>query len=76
MTIIELINAKKNYYKFFTKEASLKAVEQDGYALQYVKEQDKDICLKAVERNGHALQYVKEQELLIEKEITISEIEF
>jgi len=37
----------------------LKAVESDGYALQYVKEQNEAICLKAVERNGYALQYVK-----------------
>ena len=39
-------------------EASLKAVESDGNALQYVKDQTEAVCLKAVERNGYALQYV------------------
>ena len=39
----------------------LKAVEEDGDALQYVKDQTEGICLKAVERNGYALQYVKDQ---------------
>ena len=36
----------------------LKAVESDGYALRYVKEQTPEVCLKAVERNGDALMYV------------------
>ena len=40
---------------------ALKAVEQNGDALRYVKEQTEAICLKAVEQNGYALQYVKEQ---------------
>ncbi len=44
-----------------TGNAALKAVESDGDALRYVKEQTEPICLKAVERNGDALQYVKEQ---------------
>ena len=39
----------------------LEAVEADGYALQYVKEQTEAICLKAVEADGYALRYVKEQ---------------
>ena len=37
----------------------LKAVEQDGYSLQYVKDQTEQICLKAVEQNGDSLRYVK-----------------
>jgi hypothetical protein len=37
---------------------ALKAVEQNGYALQYVKDQTPEVCLKAVERNGYALRYV------------------
>ena len=47
--------------KFIKKIESevLKAVESDGYALQYVKEQTEAICLKAVERNGYALRYVE-----------------
>jgi hypothetical protein len=36
----------------------LKAVESDGYALQYVKDQTEAVCLKAVESDGYALQYV------------------
>ena len=39
----------------------LKAVEEDGYSLRYVKEQNEAICLKAVEEDGDSLQYVKEQ---------------
>ena len=38
-----------------------KAVECNGYALRYVKEQTPEVCLKAVERNGCALRYVKEK---------------
>jgi hypothetical protein len=39
----------------------LKAVEADGDALRYVKEQTPEVCLKAVEADGYALMYVKEQ---------------
>ena len=46
-------------------EASLKAVEQNGGALCFVKEQTEQICLKAVEQNGYALQFVLEMELFI-----------
>ncbi len=52
---------KMEYYKYFTTKESLVAVEQNGYALRYVKEQTEAICLVAVEQNGFALQYVKEQ---------------
>ena len=45
--------------------AALKAVEGDGYALQFVKDQTEAICLKAVEMNGYALRYVMEVELFI-----------
>ena len=41
-----------------TGTAALKAVERNGYALQYVKDQTPEVCLKAVERNGDALRYV------------------
>ena len=41
-----------------TGKAALKAVESDGYALQYVKDQTPDVCLKAVESDGYALRYV------------------
>jgi hypothetical protein len=39
----------------------IKAVKQDGFALQYVKEQTEKICIQAIKRNGLALQFVKEQ---------------
>ncbi|MBA2706121.1 MAG: DUF4116 domain-containing protein [Blastocatellia bacterium] len=42
------------------KEA-LEAVKQNGYALQFVREQTPEICLGAVRQNGYALQYVREQ---------------
>src|SRR6185369_15946431 len=38
----------------------LTAVQNNGYALQYVKEQTPEICLAAVQNNGYALQYVKD----------------
>ncbi len=44
-------------------EASIKAVERNGDALQYVKDQTEAVCIKAVERNGDALQYVLNFEL-------------
>jgi hypothetical protein len=42
-------------------DEALEAVKEDGYALQYVKEQTPEICLAAVKQNGYVLQYVKEQ---------------
>lgn len=42
-------------------EDALKAVKQDGHALQYVVEQTEEICLEAVKQDGFALRYVKEQ---------------
>ncbi len=44
-----------------TEEEIIKAVESDGDALQYVKDQTEAICIKAVESDGDALQYVKDQ---------------
>ena len=38
-----------------------KAVERNGYALRYVKDQTEAVCIKAVENDGDALQYVKDQ---------------
>ena len=42
-------------------EYCLVAVKENGYALEYVKEQTPEICLEAVKEDGHVLQYVKEQ---------------
>ena len=44
-------------------EIDLAAVMQNGYALQYVKDQTPEICMAAVNQNGYALQYVKDQTL-------------
>ena len=42
-----------------TEKEAIKAVESDGDALQYVKDQTPEVCLKAVESNGDALKYVR-----------------
>ena len=42
-------------------EEDLQKVKQDGYALQYVKEQTYELCLAAVKQEGRALHFVKEQ---------------
>ena len=55
MTYQEFLKATKLVDK------DLEAVKQDGYALQYVKEQTQEICIEAVKQDGYALQYVKEQ---------------
>ena len=39
----------------------LTAVKQNGYVLEYVKEQTDEICLAAVKRNSGALDYVIKQ---------------
>ena len=41
----------------------MKAVKQNGCALQYVPERlkDKEICLEAVKKNRYALQFVPER---------------
>ena len=53
-------------YQVITNEQdALKAVESDGYALRYVKEQSEAVCLKAVESDGDALQYVLDFQLFV-----------
>ena len=49
---------KVAFSAILTSEAALKAVESNGYALQYVKDQTEAVCLKAVESDGEALRYV------------------
>ena len=39
----------------------LEAVKQDGYTLQFVKNQTEEICLEAVRNDAYALKYVKNQ---------------
>jgi hypothetical protein len=45
----------------------LAAVQEDGYALQYVAEsrQSEAVCLAAVQRNGYALQYVRDEKVFL-----------
>jgi hypothetical protein len=43
--------------------AALAAVKQNGYALQYVREQTPAICLAAVKQNGDALWFVRDDAL-------------
>ena len=45
----------------FPSNQSLEAVQKDGWALEYVKEQTPEICLAAVRQNVWALNWVKEQ---------------
>ena len=42
-------------------EKDLAAVKQNGYALQYIKDQTEEMCLAAVKEDGYALKFVKEQ---------------
>ena len=51
-------NAKESQIINYSKARAMKAVERDGDALRYVKEQTEAICTKAVERGGYALRYV------------------
>ena len=39
----------------------LERVQQNGWDLQFVKEQTAEICLAAVQQDGRALKYVKNQ---------------
>ena len=49
---------KIKFSAILTVDAAIKAVERNGYALRYVKDQTEAVCIKAVERNGDALRYV------------------
>ena len=60
--MIELTSIQLEKLKKWENETyCLEAVKQDGYALQYVKEQSEAVCMEAVKQNGDALRYVKEQ---------------
>ena len=57
---LEKCNAtESDIRKTLSGNKALKAVESDGNALQYVKDQTEAICLKAVESDGYALRYVE-----------------
>ena len=37
----------------------MEAVKQNGYRIEYVKDQTLEICMEAVKQNGKALEYVR-----------------
>lgn len=43
------------------RQSCLEAVEQNDYALKYVKDETEDFCLEAVKKNSYALRYMKNQ---------------
>ena len=47
-----------DFNSWLDQDYCLTAVEKDGYALKYVKDQTEAICLAAVEKDGYALKYV------------------
>ena len=47
--------------EYQTEELCMTAVKQNGYALEYVKNQTEEICMEAIKQNGWALKYVEEQ---------------
>ena len=51
----------KDFYKWNDSLFCIRQVKQNGYALQFVKEQTPEICLATVKQNVSALQFVKEQ---------------
>ena len=56
---------KIKYSAILNSEAAIKAVERNGDALQYVKDQTEAVCLKAVESYVYALQYVLDKNIFI-----------
>ena len=48
-----------------TLDAAIKAVERNGDALRYVKDQTEAVALEAVKQDGYALRYVLVKELFI-----------
>ncbi len=59
--IVNLSDKTKEWamsFQFKTENEAIEAVKQDGYALQYVKNQSESVCIEAVKRNSEALKYV------------------
>ena len=70
LKVVEVLEEGKSqaeieFEQWSNEKYCLKAVERNGDALQYVKEQTEAICLKAVENDGYALQYVKEKSIFL-----------
>lgn len=77
---LEKVNRKENEIIEYVGKEAIEAVKQNGYSLQYVKEQTSEICLEAVKRNELSLRYVNKSIftkariiVLDKKEIEISE---
>ena len=66
MSYEELVAKRNNIIGFNPDNINecLEVVKQNGYALQYVKEQTPEICLEAVKEDVRALQYVKDINML------------
>ena len=67
MTLEELKKRKIGYigFEYEDPKKCIKAVKQDGCALQCGKKQTTEICLEAVKQNGCALKYVKDLSMLV-----------
>ena len=67
MNYEELVTKRNNIIGFNPDNINecLEAVKQNGFALQYVKEQTPEICLEAVKQNELALRYVKDINMLL-----------
>lgn len=52
------VNAQESDIISYTEEETIRKVKQNGYALQYVREQTPEICMAAVKENKVALHYV------------------
>ena len=60
ITLQQIKDLGKGEIISYSGDEALEAVKQNGYALQYVKEQTEEICLEAVKQDGYALQFVDE----------------
>ena len=67
MNYEELVTKRNNIIGFNPDNINecLEAVKQNGFALQYVKEQTPEICLKAVKQYSYNLKYVKDINMLL-----------
>jgi hypothetical protein len=55
---LKAINGKESDIKEYNGAEAMAAVERNGNALLYVRNQTEAICLKAVEKDNDALQFV------------------
>ena len=53
------------YQGITNQDCAIKAVNQDGDALQYVRDQTEAVCLAAVNQNGYALRYVRDNDMFV-----------